>query len=322
MEKKKAIEVAVLTKVYDGLVAVDSISFEVHAGEVFGFLGPNGAGKTTTIRMLTGLSRPNAGRARVLGYDISSEIVKAKKSFGVVPEQSNMYDELTGQDNLVFMGQLYGVPSRERQPRAEELLKTFGLYERKDTKFATYSRGMKRALTIAAALVHRPRLLFLDEPTVGLDVVAARNLRALIQRLREDGITVFLTTHYLEEADILCDRIVLLVKGKIVAVDTPAKLKAMAEEKPALEVSFKMPLIKAADELGRRLPGLAVVKVDDRIRIYGGDADVVLHAILGYATENGTQVASVNSLKPSLEDAFIKLTGLSPLLMAAEKGGR
>jgi ABC-2 type transport system ATP-binding protein len=318
----KAIEVSSLTKTYDGVVALDSVSFDVHAGEVFGFLGPNGAGKTTTIRVLTGLSRPNVGSARVLGYDISSEIVKAKKSFGVVPEQSNMYDELTGQDNLVFMEQLYGAPSRERQPRAEELLKAFGLYERKDTKFATYSRGMKRALTIAAALVHKPQLLFLDEPTVGLDVVVARSLHAIIKRLREAGITVFLTTHYLEEADNLCDRIALLVKGKIVAIDTPAGLKAMAEETPALEVSFKIPLTKAADELGRRLPGLAVVKVDDRIRIYGGDADAVLHTVLDYASENGTQIAAASSLKPSLEDAFVKLTGLSPLVMATEKGGR
>jgi ABC-2 type transport system ATP-binding protein len=318
----KAIEVVGLTKAYDGLVAVDSISFDVNAGEVFGFLGPNGAGKTTTIRILTGLSRPTSGNARVLGCDIGSEIVRAKKGFGVVPEQSNMYDELTGLGNLVFTGQLYGMPRPEHRTRAEELLKTFGLYERKDSKFATYSRGMKRALTIAAALVHKPRLLFLDEPTVGLDVVAARSLRAIVKRLKESGITVFLTTHYLEEADNLCDRIALLVKGKIVAIDTPASLKSMAEEKPALEVSFKMPLMKAADEMGRRLPGLAVVRVDDKIRIYGGDADVVLHTILGYATENGTQVASISSLKPSLEDAFVKLTGLSPLVMAAEKGGR
>ena len=318
----KAIEVSDLTKIYKELVAVDSINFDVNAGEVFGFLGPNGAGKTTTMRVLTGLSKPTGGGARVLGYDISSEIIKVKKNFGVVPEQSNMYDELTGLDNLVFMGQLYGMPSHDRQPRAEELLKTFSLYERKDSKFATYSRGMKRALTIAAALVHKPKLLFLDEPTVGLDVVAARSLRAIIRQLKESGITVFLTTHYLEEADNLCDRIALLVKGKIVAIDTPSRLKAMAEERPALEVSFKTPLTNATDELGQRLPNLAVIKIDDRIRIYGGDADVVLHAILGYATENGTQVALVSSLKPSLEDAFVKLTGLSPLVMAADKGGR
>jgi ABC-2 type transport system ATP-binding protein len=318
----KAIEVSDLTKHYNGLVAVDSISFNVNTGEVFGFLGPNGAGKTTTVRMLTGLSKPTAGSARVLGYDIASEIIKAKKAFGVVPEQSNMYEELSGLENLVFMGQLYGMPRSEHRIRAEELLKTFGLFERKDSKFATYSRGMKRALTIAASLVHKPRLLFLDEPTAGLDVVAARSLRAIIKQLKESGITVFLTTHYLEEADILCDRIALMVKGKITAIDSPAGLKTIAEEKPALEVSFKTSLANAADELGRRLPGLTVVKIDDKIRIYGGDADIVLHAILGYAKEYGTQVVSVSSLKPSLEDAFVKLTGLNPLVMLAEKGGR
>jgi ABC-2 type transport system ATP-binding protein len=318
----RAIEVSSLAKTYDSVVALDGISFEVEAGEIFGFLGPNGAGKTTTIRVLTGLSKPTAGSACVLGYDISSEIVKAKKAFGVVPEQSNMYDELSGLENLIFMGQLYGMPPSEHRTRAEELLKTFGLFERKDSKFATYSRGMKRALTISAALVHKPRLLFLDEPTVGLDVVAARSLRTIIKRLKESGITVFLTTHYLEEADILCDHIALLVKGKIVAIDTPVRLKSMAEEKPALEVSLKTSLPGAAEELRQRLPGLAIVGADDKIRIYGGDADAVLHAILGYATENGTQVASVSNLRPSLEDAFVKLTGLSPLVMAAEKGGR
>jgi len=186
-----AIEVSGLTKTYNGLVAVDGVSFEVEAGEVFGFLGPNGAGKTTTIRLLNGLSKPSAGSARVLGYDIASEMVKAKRYIGVVPEMSNMYDELTGIDNLVFMGQLYGVPYHGRRPRAKELLKTFGLYERKDSRFAAYSRGMKRALTIAAALVHKPRLLFLDEPTVGLDVMAARSLRAIIRRFKEAGMTVF-----------------------------------------------------------------------------------------------------------------------------------
>lgn len=319
---QKAIEVVGLTKAYDSLVAVDSISFEVHAGEVFGFLGPNGSGKTTTIRMLTGLSRPTAGSARVLGYDISSEIVKAKKSFGVVPELSNMYDELSGLDNLVFMGQLYGVPSSERQTRAEELLKTFGLLERKHSRFATYSRGMKRALTIAAALVHKPQLIFLDEPTVGLDVMAARSLRAIVKQLKAAGLTVFLTTHYLEEADSLCDRIALLVKGRIAAIDTPAKLKSMVEEKPGVEVAFKTPLPRAVEDLAQRLPELTVVRVNDKVRVYGGNVARVLETVLDYARETGKEVASVNSLKPSLEDAFVKLTGLSPVVMATEKGGR
>jgi ABC-2 type transport system ATP-binding protein len=215
---KSAIEAKNLTKNYGKINAVDNINFAVKECEIFGFLGPNGAGKTTTLRMLTGLSKPTAGTARVLGYDVESEIVEAKKHIGVVPETSNLYDELSALDNLMFMAQLYGIPRNQRKARAEELLKTFGLYERKDHLFGTFSRGMKRALTIAAALIHSPKLLFLDEPTVGLDVVAARSLRNLISDLRRQGVTIFLTTHYLEEADLLCNRIAILSARAISAL--------------------------------------------------------------------------------------------------------
>lgn len=251
---KNAIEVNELTKSFEEITAVNHISFAVKVGEVFGFLGPNGAGKTTTIRMLTGLSKPSSGEASILNYDIRSEITQIKKRIGVVPEASNLYDELSGIDNLVFMAQLFGVAKSERVKRAEELLKTFGLFDRKNDLFRKYSRGMKRALTIAAALVHKPSVLFLDEPTVGLDVVAARSLRNLIKNLRNQNITVFLTTHYLEEADLLCDRVAVIVKGKIVKIDTPKALKEST------------------------------------------------------GTDN-------------LEDAFIKITGLSPTVMVMEKGG-
>jgi len=209
----EVIHVAQLTKVYSAgkgrepLHAVDGIDFSVSEGEVFGFLGPNGAGKTTTIRMLTGLSRPTSGQARVLGFDLARDIARIKKRIGVVPEASNLYDELSAFDNLVFAMQLYGVPRRERAARAEELLDRFRLSEKRDAPFAKLSRGMKRALTIAAALAHRPPLVFLDEPTTGLDVMSARNLRRMIAALRDEGVTVFLTTHYLEEAERLCDRI-------------------------------------------------------------------------------------------------------------------
>jgi ABC-2 type transport system ATP-binding protein len=315
-----AIEVNDLSKRFGQIVAVDQISFEVKRGEAFGFLGPNGAGKTTTIRMLTGLSKPSSGKARILGLDISSEIVKAKKCFGEVPELSNMYDELSGFQNLVFAGQLYGIPASGRKERAIELLKIFGLYEKKDARFSTYSRGMKRALTVAAALVHRPQILFLDEPTVGLDVAAARSLRALIERLHEQGVTVFLTTHYLEEADHLCDRIALLVKGKVVAVETPARLKAMAEEEPAIDVQWKSEMPDVVAELGQLLPGTRVVRLAERIRIYSGNPAQILEAIISYSHDRGIDIASVNSVKPSLEDAFVKLTGISPVVLAAEKG--
>jgi ABC-2 type transport system ATP-binding protein len=195
-----AIEVSELTKRYgspeSGLLVVDGISFQVHSGEVFGFLGPNGAGKTMTIRLLASLSEPTAGQARVLGLDRSTDLPQIKKRIGVVPEASNLYDELTAFDNLVFSMQLYGVPRKERASRADELLDRFRLAEKRDTPFAKLSRGMKRALTIAAALAHRSALLFLDEPTTGLDVVSARSLRQMIAGLRDEGVTVFLTTHY------------------------------------------------------------------------------------------------------------------------------
>jgi ABC-2 type transport system ATP-binding protein len=321
---KAAVVAHELTKYYGDLLAVDHISFEVREGEVFGFLGPNGAGKTTTIRMLTGLSRPSGGTASVLGFDVGSEIVKAKKHIGVVPEMSNLYAELSALDNLIFVGQLYGVPRAARRARAEELLRAFGLEDRRDSSFASLSRGMKRALTVAAALVHRPQMLFLDEPTLGLDVGASRSLRALIANLHQEGMSIFLTTHYLEEADRLCDRIAILVQGRIVRIDTPRNLKATAEKEPAMEVSFRLPgdLSGLASELSQRLPGLKVVPMyQDSLRIYGGSPSAVLGAVLGWAEEKGLALEAVNSVKPSLEDAFVKIAGLSPSVMVKEKGG-
>jgi ABC-2 type transport system ATP-binding protein len=323
MNKDIVIQASDLTKSYGKILAVDHINFEVERGEIFGFLGPNGAGKTTTIRMFTGLSKPTEGKASVLGFDISSEIVEAKRRIGVVPEISNLYDEFSAFDNLLFMAQLYGVPRTQRKKRAEELLKTFGLFERKDSSFRTFSRGMKRALTIAAALIHNPEILFLDEPTVGLDVVAARSLRNLIGNLRQQGITVFLTTHYLEEADLLCDRIVILVKGRIVRIDTPKAMKAIAEEESIIEFSFNREIPKLIEDLSKKLNEVKIAKVDDnKVRIYGGIPSEVYDNVFRLANDKGIGILSVNSIKPSLEDAFIKITGLSPIVMAIEKGGK
>jgi ABC-2 type transport system ATP-binding protein len=312
-----------LTKFYGENLAVDHINFEIKKSEIYGFLGPNGAGKTTTIRMLTGLSKLTYGKATVLGFDIHTEIVEAKKHIGVVPETSNLYDELSAIGNLLFMAQLYGVPRAQRRKRAEELLKIFGLYERKHSPFRTFSRGMKRALTIASALIHNPEILFLDEPTVGLDVVAARSLRNLIGNLRQQGITVFLTTHYLEEADLLCDRIAILVKGRIVRIDTPKVLKAVAEEESVIEFSFAEKASQFMEDLSDRLPEVKIVMVNnDKARIYGGTANEIYNSVFQLAKNKDIQIESVNSIKPSLEDAFIKITGLSPIVMAIEKGGK
>ncbi len=300
-----AIEVNDLTKLYGDLRAVDGVSFTVREGEIFGFLGPNGAGKTTTIRMLTGLSRPTSGRACVQGYDLARQITAIKKRTGVVPETSNLYDELSAFDNLVFAAQLYGVPRRERASRADELLDRFGLTEKRNVLFSRLSRGMKRALTVAAALIHRPPLLFLDEPTTGLDVMSARRLRRMIADLRDRGVTVFLTTHYLEEAERLCDRIALLVKGRVVALDTVDGLKGSVRSQPVVEVTLDDG--DGGSEI-RRLPG--------------EDVAVTIRTALDQAESDGRAVLSVNTIRPSLEDVFVQLTGLSAEVMLVEKSGR
>ena len=315
-----AIQASGLRKHYGTLVAVDGIDLSVKEGEVFGFLGPNGAGKTTTIRMLTGLARPTAGSASVLSYDIRSEVVKAKKAFGVVPENSNLYDELTALENLVFMGRLYGVPRQQCLRRAEELLALFRLTDKRDTRFASLSRGMKRALTVAAALVHQPRLLFLDEPTVGLDVVNARQLRAVVGQLNRDGTTVFLTTHYLEEADVLCDRIAILNQGRIVTSGTPTELKASVKAEPACTVRFSPMPRDAAAELKQRECVREVEVTAQGLRLRGPSLPRLTELVYSYAQEKSLQIEFISSHELSLEDAFVQLTSLSPDVMLAEKG--
>ena len=319
--KSAAIIADKLTKLYGDLLAVDGISFQVDEGEIFGFLGPNGSGKTSTIRMLVGLSRPSGGRASVLGYDLPGESSQAKRYVGVVPDSSNLYDELSARENLLFMARLYGVPRKEQNSRVHRLLQDFGLYERRDDLFGTFSRGMKRALTIAAALVHEPRLLFLDEPTAGLDAAAARSLRRLVSGLREKGMTVFLTTHYLTEADMLCDRIAILVQGRIVRIDTPDGLKHLIQDQSLIEFSFRGDVSALLADLQSRLEGGQAALLDSsRIRVYGGDPPRIFDAVFQSSRESGIGLESASTIRPSLEDAFLQITGLSPQVMAADKG--
>jgi ABC-2 type transport system ATP-binding protein len=216
-----AIEVEDLTRNYDGLRAVDGISFEVKQGEIFGFLGPNGAGKTTTIRMLTGQLRPMSGQARVMGCDVVEDRETLKPKIGVVFESQNLYERLSGRDNLLFYARLY----RVKKERVEEVLEQVGLVGRERDKVQEYSNGMKQRLLIARALLHQPEVLFLDEPTKGLDPNVARELRAIVKELANQGMTIFLTTHYMDEADQLSDRVAIIDHGKIVALDTPERLK-------------------------------------------------------------------------------------------------
>jgi ABC-2 type transport system ATP-binding protein len=219
----KAIQSKNLTRNFKDLRAVDQISFEVETGEIFGYLGPNGAGKTTTIKMLTGQLRPTSGKAEVAGWDIVDQREQLKPRIGVVFEHQNIYKRLSARDNLLFSARLYGV----EKGRVDQVLAQVGLTDKADQKTKTYSNGMRQRLLIARALLHGPDILFLDEPTRGLDPGVAREIRQIVSDLAKAGVTVFLTTHYMEEADQLSDRVAILDQGRIVALDTPERLKSL-----------------------------------------------------------------------------------------------
>jgi len=308
----EAVRAKNLTKFYGKLCAVDHISFEVEKGEVFGFLGPNGAGKTTTVRMLTGISIPTEGTAEIMGYDIQRQSVEAKELMGIVPDISNVYNDLSAWNNLTFTGKLYSMPKADREIRAKELLELFGLYERRDEKVETYSRGMKRRICIAMALINRSAILFLDEPTSGLDVQSVLAIRKMIRQLNENGLTIFLTTHNMEEASQMCDRVAIINRGKIVAIDSPEKLKRTIESLQSIEVAFGKATPTVSDDL-KDLPNVnEVVKQGDKYRLFTDDPPMVLAKIWDYATANGLKIITLNTLGPSLGDVFVKLTGIQP----------
>jgi ABC-2 type transport system ATP-binding protein len=250
-----SIEVDGLSRTFNGLRAVNSISFTVEAGEVFGFLGHNGAGKTTTIRMLSGQLRPTSGVARVAGCDVTTEQGRLKPLVGVVSENQNLYERMSGRENLAFAARLYGA----NPARINETLHQVGMFERADDSVRHYSNGMKQRLLIARALLHRPQIIFLDEPTRGLDPVVAREIRRLVVQLSAQGVTIFLTTHYMEEADELCRRVAFLSEGRIVALDTPDNLK-LAHGQKSLEATLDTgeDLTIALDDeaAGKQLEGL------------------------------------------------------------------
>jgi len=214
----KIIEVENLRKDFGDFKAIKNINFSVNKGEIFGFLGPNGAGKTTTINILTGLAKPTSGSINISGRDGIKDIKKVQGIIGIVPDESNLYDEMSGFDNLVFCASLYGIDKETRERKANELLKLFSLDDTGNRPFKAFSKGMKRKLTIAAGIIHDPEILFLDEPTTGIDVESARQIRNMIQVLNSKGTTIFLTTHYIEDAERLCDRIGFIVSGNVIKV--------------------------------------------------------------------------------------------------------
>jgi len=319
-----AIAVTGLAKRFDDVAAVAGVDFKVRSGELFGFLGPNGAGKTTTINMLTGLARPDAGSIRIGGIDCSGNPRAAQHLVGVVPDESNLYPELTGFENLCFCASLYGLAKRERETRARRLLDDFDLTRAADRKFAGYSKGMKRKLTIAAGIIHRPDILFLDEPTTGIDVASARQLRQLVSELHRQGTTIFLTTHYIEEAERLCDRIAFIVEGRIVRIETVADLIQPLQARQSLQLACANPVDRIPSDLDGRFPDFEFSLTRKGYIRVTSDGPIGVGPLVRFLEDSSYVVTEARRLRPSLEDIFMKITGLEADVMRKEKekGGK
>jgi ABC-2 type transport system ATP-binding protein len=312
-----AISVENLSKQFGEIHALEGVSFTVAEGEIFGYLGPNGAGKTTTIRILTGITAPTAGSARIFDLDITRDTIRARRKMGIVYETSNVYDDLTAWQNMMFAGELYNVGKQDREVRGKELLDIFGLWERRQSRVKTFSKGMKRRLTLAMGLVNDPRLLFLDEPTSGLDVQSNLIIREVLHDLTGRGVTVFLTTHNIEEANVTCDRVAIINKGRIAAIDSPERLKKAIQSVQSVEIAFERGSAEPFTELGD-LPMVSDARREgDKIRLYTADPASLIAAVSDYAESRQNRIISITTLGPTLEDVFIHLTGLSP----GRKGG-
>jgi ABC-2 type transport system ATP-binding protein len=314
-----ALQVSNLTKRFGEVIAVNDISFQVNKGELFGFLGPNGAGKTTTINMLTGLDRLDAGHINIGSIDCTRNPKAAQHLTGIVPDESNLYPELSGFDNLCFCAALYGINKHERQKRAKELLDTFCLTEAADRKFAGYSKGMKRKLTFAAGIIHQPPILFLDEPTTGIDVASARQVRQIIASLHRKGTTIFLTTHYIEEAERLCERISFIVNGRIVRTDRTSDLLQPVKGKHVVIFSVSNSGDSMTREIASTFPQYQIqISTPDQIHVESTEP-VDIGPLVRFLEERNIQVAEARRHVPSLEDVFVQVTGIEAGLMLREK---
>ncbi|MBD3189504.1 MAG: ATP-binding cassette domain-containing protein [Candidatus Heimdallarchaeota archaeon] len=287
------------------LRAVDMISFIVKRGEIFGLLGPNGAGKTTTIRMLTGVLQPTKGEITVFGKRLRKNKLLIQQIMGHVPEMANAYLDLTGMQNLELIGELYSVPKKEREKRAELLLKKFELFGRRDSKAKNYSKGMKQRLLLCMALMSEPEILFLDEPTAGLDVPSSLIIKDLIREYNSEGMTIILTTHDLDVANELCDRIAIVNKGKIIGLDTPENLRKLKQEYLAIDVSFDQQVEKEVLEQFEN-----VKEVQERPNYY----HIIVHhlnqaicEVTDYVKSHGLQITKLTTYEPKLEEVFLKM---------------
>ncbi len=285
--------------------AVDDISFEVEKGEIFGFLGPNGAGKTTTIRMMTGVLKPTNGKISIFKQDVWKNTIAVKQITGNVPEEANVYLDLTGWQNLIFIGEIYGVDKKNRVARAEMLLKKFELFDKRNLKSMKYSKGMKQRLLLCMALMSNPEILFLDEPTSGLDVQSARIIKKLIKEYNEKGMTIFLTTHDMEVANELCHRIAIINHGKIISLDTPENLKDLTQEYQAIDFYFINRASKSEIQNLRTVKEVQEVKGGFHIIVE--DIHNAIFEIIEYIKSNNLIIKQINTHEPKLEEAFLKI---------------
>ena len=310
--REEILSIRNLTKTFDGKTnAVDGISFSVYEGEVFGFLGPNGAGKSTAINMLTTILTPTSGEATVCGCDLLKDQSAVRRNIGVVPQESTADDDLTGLENVLLCADFYGIPRRISKRRAWELLELVELDKDARRKVSTYSGGMRRRLELASGLISRPRLLFLDEPTLGLDVQTRAAVWEYIMRLKEEfHMTLFLTTHYLEEADHLCDRIALIDHGKILTIGSPKELKERIGG-DIIEVEVQDRSTDLSDIM-RRVPHVVDVrKTDSKYRIKAEQGEQTAPAVLESMRVGGAKVISISIVRPSLDQVYLEYTGRS-----------
>ena len=304
MGSEKAIVVNELSKTFDRFKAVDSISFEVERGEIFGFLGPNGAGKSTTIRMLNGLLLPTSGQGSVGGFDIIRQSEQIKHHIGYMSQRFSLYGDLTAEENLTFFGGIYGLSSTEVKSRAHEVLDLVGLLERRSELTRNLALGLRQRLALASAILHQPPILFLDEPTSGIDPISRRNFWDLIYDMADRGITILVTTHYMEEAE-FCDRLVLIYQGRLIAQGTSSDLKRTVPERI---IAIYPDRLGEALELVRQLPQVAKAALfADGIHAATAHPEEAESAMKQALAAHGIVINRIQRMAPSLEDAFISL---------------
>ncbi len=325
VEPPPAVVTEGLTKRFGDFTAVDHVDLVVHAGELYGFLGPNGAGKSTTLRMLCGILEPTEGTGRVLGFDLRREPERIKAAIGYMSQRFSLYDDLTAEENVTFYATVYGVPARESRARVERMVQLADLVGREDVLAGRLSGGYRQRLALACALVHGPRLVFLDEPTAGVDPVSRRTFWELIRRLADGGVTIVVTTHYMDEAE-HCDRLGFIYQGKLIAQGSPARIKAESFRKPVFQVEGPEPR-RAAELLGDWPEAEEVVRYGPLVRVVAAREDVAPEAVRARLRAAGLD-ATVSVVTPSVEDLFISFvdrerkTRLREQLRAVSSPGR